>query len=53
MKLIPHRLTGSFSDSILSLPRLGTALAARGETVLYPYRTSTTAAPQHISGRTS
>jgi hypothetical protein len=36
MKLIPHRLTGSFFSRIQSLPRLGTGLPARGETVLYP-----------------
>jgi hypothetical protein len=36
MKLIPHRLTGSFSSRILSLPRFGTGLPARSETVLYP-----------------
>ena len=35
MKLIPHRLTGCY-PGILSLPRFGTALAARTETVLYP-----------------
>ena len=36
MKLIPHRLTGCFPLGIQSLPRFGTALAARSETVLYP-----------------
>lgn len=41
MKLIPHRLTGKFNSGILSLPRFGTALAARSETVLYPQSCST------------
>ena len=36
MKLIPHRLTSATIIGILSLPHLGTALAARNETVLYP-----------------
>lgn len=36
MKLIPHRLTSAIVVGILSLPHLGTALAARNETVLYP-----------------
>jgi hypothetical protein len=53
MKLIPHRLTGGFSQGILSLSRFGTAFAARSETVLYPLESYSTAAPQHISGRTS
>lgn len=38
MKLIPHRLTGFSALGILSLPRFGTALAARSETVLYPLK---------------
>ena len=53
MKLIPHRLTSCFLTGILSLHRFGTALAARSETVLYPQLNFTTAAPKHISGRTS
>jgi hypothetical protein len=36
MKLIPHRLTSAIVMGILSLSHLGTALAARNETVLYP-----------------
>ncbi|OBQ15443.1 MAG: hypothetical protein AN488_20800 [Anabaena sp. WA113] len=38
---------------ILSLSRFGTGLPARTETVLYPPNLIITAAPQHISGRTS
>ncbi|NEO97969.1 MAG: hypothetical protein F6K58_04535 [Symploca sp. SIO2E9] len=53
MKLIPHRLTGKLTSGILSLSRFGTALAARTETVLYPQTFILTAAPKHISGRTS
>jgi hypothetical protein len=39
--------------SIQSLPRFGTELPARTETVLYPYAETSTAAPKYISGRTS
>ncbi len=41
MKLIPHRLTSATITGILSLSHLGTALAARNETVLYPQSHST------------
>jgi len=48
--LTPTVLLVSYTLSIQSLHRFGTALAARTETVLYPQAIALTAAPKRISG---